>query len=115
MLEVNPASDMGSAINLKLLNSILDVGRFVEAVIADWYMDVKTRGAFQLDKEKGLNQHGIDFETVAHYAIKMTIKLGQPPQADRFIGWVWKRRGHSLFFGPAGRQGDLYRSIKRTL
>jgi hypothetical protein len=68
--------------DLKVLRMILDLGRFAESVIGDWYMNVNTRGAFYFDCKQGINQDSYDFETVAHCAIRKTIKLARPTASD---------------------------------
>ena len=61
---------------------IARLGRFVESVLGDLWLNVHTRGALYLARNRGRNQDAVEYDTIAHSAIKKVMRLVHPGTDD---------------------------------
>lgn len=67
---------------VKILYNTIKIGRFLESIIGDCWLNINSRGSVYFDKKRGQNQDAFDFETIAHSNIVKTIRLIQPSPMD---------------------------------
>ncbi len=58
------------------------LGRYLESILGDLYLNIRTRGALSLGAVRGRNQDAVDYDTITHAAIKKTIRLVRPGPDD---------------------------------
>lgn len=66
----------------QILRQVFNAGRTVESVLGDWMMNVNTRGGVKFCNDRGKYQDALDFETVAHTAMRKAIRLVMPSPED---------------------------------
>jgi len=58
------------------------LGRYIESVSGDWFLNIRTQGVLLSGSPRGRNQDAISYDTVTHAAIKKAIRLVQPGPED---------------------------------
>lgn len=66
----------------KVAYRLLCVGRLIESVVGDWWMNISTRGPVHFGWKRGLGQDADDYETSLHISIKKIIHLVKPDGKD---------------------------------
>lgn len=65
----------------KIVRRLFSLGRPIESIVGDLWMNVNTRG-FERNDQRGCYQDAFDYDTATHIAIKRVIRLVQPTEYD---------------------------------